>query len=80
MNTTKFANGKFFFNFHSFLFCAGHVLVIAIPSEKKRLKISMSSKVRGFGGINDIFGLYPMFIYYSMVNIQAEMFRQFDKL
>jgi hypothetical protein len=35
MNTTKFENGKFFYNFHSFLFCAGHVLVIAIPSEKK---------------------------------------------
>jgi hypothetical protein len=40
----------------------------------------MSSKVRGFDGINDIFCLYPMFIYYSMVNIQADMFRQFDKL
>jgi hypothetical protein len=50
MNRTRFVNQKFFSFFDSLHFSVGRVSIIASPSEKKRFKVSMRSKVTGFDG------------------------------
>jgi hypothetical protein len=54
MNRTKFGNRRFFLQLYFLHFSVGRVLMVTSPSEKKRFKVSMKSKVRGFEGDSDI--------------------------